>query len=203
MNDDTLAYRGAALQALSTLTRLSTSIEHGVRELSAVLHQARTAPESMLADPDSPINVLETLTATRAELATAREALEPFARAYSRKMEPLGDTAIPILVDPLRPDKTRSVQMSDFRRANQVFSSMSTGVDLIDRLRSITDLTAEMAQLLVTLVNTSSFSLSVGEQQTIRDLLNRFSKLISPPTGAAADAGPPLVAASSAENPDD
>jgi hypothetical protein len=180
MTDDARAFKGAALQALTSLGHVEGLIQQEMARLSGVLDQADDAPDVMLADPDSPVNVLSTLTATRAELAAARAALEPFARAYSRKMDALGEIDVPVFVDPQRPDRNRKIKLGALREAARVFGSLSLGVETVDRLRHLETLVRDMTQELhSSLIGPAPTGLhDPNESQRIRNLLDRARKLL-------------------------
>jgi len=136
-------FRAAALEALGVLGRAHGAITEQMQSLSLVLEQSET-PDLLANDPDSPVNVYATLRATRAELAALREALEPFARAYSRRMDALGEVMVDVLIDPEQPAKSRRLRMNAFKRANHAFTSLSLGAETLNRIRQLEALLAEV-----------------------------------------------------------
>jgi len=168
------AYRGAALQALTSLGHVGETVRREMADLSKMLDQA-TTPDVMLADPDSPVNIMETLTVTRAEVVAARAALQPFARAYLRKMEQLGDVAVEVFRDPQRPEYNRSIKLSDLREAARVFASMSIGIETLSRLRRLEDFAESVARTL------TRFPANVDgeERQALHNLLT-MAKTLAP-----------------------
>jgi hypothetical protein len=140
------ALRGAALQAVASLQAV---IEQARSELERVTRMidATATPESLVSNPDNPVEMQRTLTVARTECAAAREALAPFAHAWSRKMELIAETAVDIFVDPLRPDKTRRLVLADLRRANQVYRSMTVGIELLERLHRAEGLLRKLVEL--------------------------------------------------------
>jgi hypothetical protein len=133
--DDPRAMRSAALQAISSLQAVIDQATEQMHQLVRIV-DATATPGVLLGDPDNPANMNQALTRARAELAAAREALAPFAHAWSRKMETLGDLEIPIFVDPQRPERSRSIHARDLKRANKVLTSMTLGAELLDRLHN-------------------------------------------------------------------
>lgn len=125
--------RSAALQALASLGAISKTLQVAAQALTDALGDTRSLDE-LLSDPDSPVNVRATLDRTRAAATAYRAALQPFARAYSRKMEPL-TTPIPIFIDPKRPELNRFVSCADVREASRVFFSSDIGAQSARRLR--------------------------------------------------------------------
>jgi hypothetical protein len=133
--NDPHAMRSAALQAISSLQAVIDQASEQMHQLVRIV-DATATPEMLLGDPDNPANMSQALTRARAELAAAREALAPFAHAWSKKMETLGDLEIPVFVDPQRPERSRSIHMRDLKRANKVLTSMTLGAELLDRLQN-------------------------------------------------------------------
>jgi hypothetical protein len=133
--DDPHAMRSAALQAISSFQAVIEQATEQMHRLARVV-DATSSPEMLLADPDSPANMSQALARSRAELASAREALAPFAHAWSRKMETLADMEISVFVDPQRPERSRSIFPRDLKRANKVLTSMTLGAELLERLHS-------------------------------------------------------------------
>jgi hypothetical protein len=172
------AYRGAALQALTSLGHVSETIRREMVDLSKTLEQA-TTPDVMLADPDSPVNIMETLTVTRAEVIAARAALQPFARAYLRKMEQLGDVSVEVFRDPQRPEHNRFIKLSDLREAARVFASMSIGIETLSHLRRLEQFVADTAVILETFAENSADRLSGEERHVLLNMLTMAKAIVS------------------------
>jgi len=173
-NASARAYRGAAMQALTSLGQVGDAIHKEMAHLSKMLDQAAT-PDVMLADPDSPINILETLTTTRAEVVAARAALQPFARAYLRKMDQLGEVQIQVFTDPLRPTYNRTIKLSDLKEAARVFASMSIGAEALSHLRSL----EEFAKTTIGALESVLEKLSGEDRHALQNLLTMAKALAS------------------------
>ncbi len=120
----------------SVATNLSDILEkasEGLDELKKLMSDPRPL-DQVLADPDSPVNAQRTLASLRLEAAAQREALRPFAQAYTRMAEPLDDVQIPVFVDANRPEKNRFVYMADFKRAHKAYHSPTIGTETAERL---------------------------------------------------------------------
>jgi len=171
MSDDARrAYESAALQALASLGHVEATLRREMADLSQILEKAAT-PDALLADPDSPVNVLATLSATRAEVVAARAALEPFARAYLRKMDQLGDVLIPVFVDPLRPDHSRFVKLSDLKEASRVVHSMSIGAETLAHLRHLEAFTEAATLTLESFAERNADRLCGEDRHALHNLL--------------------------------
>lgn len=171
------AYRGAALQALTSLGHVGEAVRREMADLSKMLDQAST-PDVMLADPDSPVNIMETLTVTRAEVVAARAALQPFARAYLRKMEQLGDVTVEVFKDPQRPEYNRSIKLSDLKEAARVFASMSIGIETLSHLRRLEEFAESVAKTL-TPFYTDAEKLHGADAQIMHNLVTTAKALTS------------------------
>jgi hypothetical protein len=145
MKDLAVAARATVLQAISSLQAVIDQANEELRQLARIL-DATASPAVLAADPDSPVNMLRALTAARAEAASAREALAPFAHAWSKKMEALADLSVPVFTDPVRPERTRTLRLGDLKRANQVYHSLTLSAVLLDRLHAAERLLARAAK---------------------------------------------------------
>jgi hypothetical protein len=130
---DDLAVHTALRQALA---RILQEARLGIDQLLQ-LDSDPTSVDALLADPNSPVNAPRTLEALRVEAAAQREALRPFAQAYSKMAEPLDDLQIRVFIDVNRPEHCKSVYMSDFKRAHHAYASMSIGAETVERLTAL------------------------------------------------------------------
>jgi hypothetical protein len=163
--------RNAALQALASLGEIAKRVEEQATLLAATLDDS-VSLEELLANPDSPINVRITLEKTRAAAAAYRGALEPFARAYTRKMEPLS-TSIPIFIDPKRPEKNRSIKSEDVREAARVFFYTDIGAQTVRRLKLLEELAVNAASAIRLALADSANRLTEEHANTLRGIISR------------------------------
>ncbi len=126
----------AANNAISTLTQVYEQVQEALEQFKHLVNDPRSV-EQLVADPNSPVNASRTLAVLRLEAAAQREALRPFAQAYSRMAEPLDDMQITVFVDANRPDKNKYVYMGDFKRAHKAYSSLSVGAEIAARLQQL------------------------------------------------------------------
>ena len=168
MTPEALAARAAALQAISSLQAVIEGATDQLAQLARIV-DATATPALLAADPDSPVNMLRALTAARAETAAAREALAPFAHAWTKKMEPLVDLTVPVFVDPLRPERSKTIRIGDLRRANQAYRSLTLGAALLDRLYAAERLLARAAKKEDVSQAATSYLAAGGQQRELPD----------------------------------
>jgi hypothetical protein len=175
--DDPHAMRSAALQAISSLQAVIDQATEQMHQLVRIV-DATASPEMLLADPDSPANMSQALSRAQTELAAAREALAPFAHAWSRKMEPLADMEIPVFVDPQRPERSRSIFARDLKRANKVLTSMTLGAELLERLHN--------AELLLRQISCGNNVIQAAQAH-----IDKFSRPAATPASPSDSSPPP------------
>jgi len=148
---------------------------------------ATATPEGLTANPDNPVEMRRTLAMAKTELAAAREALAPFAHAWSKKMELIADTKVEVFVDPIRPEKTRSIVLGDLQRAARAYQSMTVGVELLERLYAAEAILRKLIELFKG-ANEGGAERGVGWRI---EVLSRLANLSNESTQHLARLGPP------------